>query len=119
VKPWVLILTSVVLGAAGQLAMKQGMSRFGAVLSLAPGVVWRMLWQPFVLVGLALYGVAAVLWLVVLSRVQLSVAYPMLALGYVIVLGCSWLVFHEPLSLAKVVAVLLICSGVVLLGVSA
>jgi drug/metabolite transporter (DMT)-like permease len=65
-----------------------------------------------VLVGFALIFGAAVLWLVVISRVNLSLAYPVLALGYVITVVASRLFLSEPLTWQKVAGSLVICLGV-------
>ncbi|MBE3577838.1 MAG: EamA family transporter [Limnochordales bacterium] len=115
-RPGTAIAISILLGAFGQLSLKKGITVFGSVDKLSPGCIISMLTQPFVAAGLLLYAVSAVLWLVVLSRVELSTAYPMLSLGYVLVVLLSWLFFRESLSLIKVLGVLLICAGVALIG---
>jgi len=115
-RPGTTIAISILLGVFGQLALKKGMSVFGAVEKLSPGTIIGMVTQPFVVAGLFLYAVSAVMWLVVLSKVELSTAYPMLSLGYVLVVLLSWLFFREGLSATKALGVLLICVGVALIG---
>ena len=119
IRPLWLILTSVLLGAVGQLSMKKGMSHLGPVsLNLSTLFVnlTRMLTSPFVLLGLFLYAISAVLWLAVLSRVQLSYAYPMISIGYVLVLMLSWIFLNERLAYLRILGVLLICCGVFLIS---
>ena len=114
-----LVLFSVTLGALGQLCMKQGMSEIGAVtlrLSEVLPILGRLLQGAFVPLGILLYAVSMISWLVVLSRVELSYAYPMISLGYVAVVLLSYLVLHEPLSAAKLVGVGVICIGVLILS---
>ena len=114
-----LVLFSVTLGALGQLCMKQGMSEIGVVtlwLSEVLPILGRLLQGAFVPLGILLYAVSMISWLVVLSRVELSYAYPMISLGYVAVVLLSYLVLHEPLSAAKLVGVGVICIGVLILS---
>ncbi len=114
-----LIFVSVILGVLGQLSMKQGMLKVGYVpLELAKfgSSFSRIITTPFVLLGLFLYAVSTMFWLVVLSRVQLSYAYPMISIGYVLVVFLSWLLFHEHISYSRILGVLLICGGVLLIS---
>ena len=110
-----LILLCVCLGAVGQIALKQGMLNIGHLELRFPMMLLtfsRVLVNPLVVVGLGLYGLSALLWLVVLSRVELSYAYPMISLNYVLVIGLSWAIFHERLSWSKLLGTLMICLGV-------
>ena len=119
IRPLWLILTSVFLGVVGQLSMKKGMSYLGPIsLNLSTLFVnlTRMLTSPFVLFGLFLYAISAVLWLAVLSRVQLSYAYPMISIGYVLILILSWVFLNERLVYLRILGVLLICCGVFLVS---
>jgi len=118
-KSELLIFISVLLGAFGQLSMKRGMSRIGFISpnlsNLASNLV-RILTEPFVLLGLFLYAVSTIFWLIVLSRVDLSYAYPMISIGYVLILVLSWVFLNEHISLVRVLGVLLICGGVFLIS---
>jgi multidrug transporter EmrE-like cation transporter len=71
--------------------------------------------SPFIIFGLALYGLSAVLWVVLLSKLDLSVAYPALSLGYILILLISVFFLGEQVSLARFAAVLLIMAGIFLL----
>jgi len=118
-KNLMLILGAVFLGVLGQLSMKQGMNqvvvRTTGTVELASSLA-RALVQPFVTAGVALYAVSALVWLVVLSRVELSFAYPMISVGYIAVVILSRLIFHEQVSAIRVLGTLVICVGVILIS---
>lgn len=102
--------------------MKTGMTEVGrltleTLFSLA--TFSRILTTPFVLGGLCFYVVSMLSWFVVLSRVELSFAYPMLGLNYVLILLFSWLVLGEHVTLVRTVGVGLIFLGVILISQSA
>ena len=118
-KQFFLILITVGLNVSGQLMMKQGMSTVGGIHgnmnAIAGGVIKAFL-NPFVLGGVAAYGFSSVFWLILLSRVELSYAYPALALGYVAIPLISAFLLGEQVSAMRWAAVLVICVGVVLLS---
>ena len=117
---WALILAGVGLNAAAQLLLKSatgplgGFTRFdtgtllAAILVLAKSV-------PF-WIGMCCYGASLCVWLGALSRAPVSVAYPMLSIGYVVVAFASVLWLGETLSAGKLVGIALICAGVVLVS---
>lgn len=112
---------SIVLSAAGQLAMKVGMrelhragagSLAGADWStLGPAIAWTA-------AGLASYAVSMLAWLLVLARYPLSYAYPLLGLSYVLVFAVAtqWSVLGESATPLRVVGTLLVVAGVVLVS---
>lgn len=115
--PLSLALLCVLLSALAQLAMKTGMS--SAASSAAGGVgqtYGQALTSAWVWAGLALYGLSAVLWLWVLSRLDVGLAYPLVSLGFVLtmVAGVFWL--GEPWSWQRVAGAALIVAGVLLLA---
>ncbi|MGR3913288.1 MAG: EamA family transporter [Gammaproteobacteria bacterium] len=109
-----LILISVGLNALAQVLLRAGMKdaefhwSFGWALgqALSPGVIG----------GLMCYGVSIVLWLAVLSRVQVSLAYPFQALGYVFASLVAWRFLGEGMGALNVLGLALICAGVVVLS---
>lgn len=117
-KDMLLIILSVSLAALGQLLLKLGMIKVGRVSSLAsaPSMILNALLNPIVLSGLAVFGISALSWLVVLSRVKLSIAYPMVSLGYVAVVFFSWLIFKESVKPITIVGCLTIAVGVFLIS---
>lgn len=114
-----LLLTSIALATAGQLLLKAGMNEFGGELGLADlGRLVRTgltTWQ--VLAGLAAFGTSAVFWLLTLSRVPLSTAYPIVSLSYLLILGFSVLVLDERPAPTVWVGAGLIMSGISLIGI--
>ncbi|PXF58549.1 MAG: hypothetical protein C4B58_05980 [Deltaproteobacteria bacterium] len=113
-KDIVMILSAVGLGAFGQLSLKKGMLLSGPT-NIGIDVI-KATFTPYVSFGLVLYATAMILWLAVLSRVELSFAYPMLSLGYVFVIFASWLIFNEHVSTLRIAGILFICIGVAMMG---
>jgi multidrug transporter EmrE-like cation transporter len=114
-----LILTGVLLNALAQLLLKAGVNRLG-VLEFSLHKAWPLLlalagqW-PIVL-GLACYAVSVVVWILALSRTDVTIAYPMLSIGYVVnALGAYWWL-GESLSFQRLGAIAIILVGVVLLA---
>ena len=114
---YILVLICVVLIVAGQLLLKQGMLEIGFVtLDLQHILVSlrKAVCSPFIISGFALYLVSSFIWLVVISRKELSAIQPLTALSYVFVLFFSWLVFKEDVNPMRMLGVLAITAGVVL-----
>lgn len=114
-----IILFGVLLNAAAQLALKQGMRQIGEfefVLANALPVGWQVGTNPFVALGLLCYVVSVGIWILVLSRVEVSLAYPMLSIGYVVNALAAWLLFGENLTPTRIVGIAVICFGVWLLS---
>jgi multidrug transporter EmrE-like cation transporter len=113
----------VLLSAAAQLLMKRGMTPDPALLQSAAsgplGAYQHALGSPLVWLGFGLYGASAVLWLWVLSRLDVSLAYPLVSLGFVVTfaLGIVWL--GEPFTWLKAAGCALIVVGVGLLALDA
>jgi drug/metabolite transporter (DMT)-like permease len=82
------------------------------------GEVIKLLLSPYIITGLTMYGFATVLWLFILTRVPLSVAYPLQSLAYVFAVFGAYFIFNESLSIMKIAGVLLIIIGVSLIGFS-
>jgi drug/metabolite transporter (DMT)-like permease len=110
-----LILTSTILGVVGQMALKKGMTALGPLALTAkgaPGLALQMFTTPAVILGLGIYVTSSFFWLLALSRVQLTYAYPFASLSYVLIVVASWALLGEhpsPLRLSGM--------GVIMLGV--
>jgi drug/metabolite transporter (DMT)-like permease len=115
---WWLILLSVASGVAGQTVIKLGVSHPGA--SDATGdlfsLVAMILRSPLVLLGLLLYGIGALAWIAVLARLDLSLAYPFLALNFVLVTIASRLFLGETVPALRWAGILVICGGILLVA---
>lgn len=124
-KNFLLILFSVVFGVAGQLSLKHGVGLVSAqshqriVNSIDPGSMMAFLSNAvlnrFVILGFLSYLISAASWLIILSRMDLSFAYPMISVGYIIVVILSKLIFDEPVTTLRIAGTLFVCFGVFLL----
>jgi drug/metabolite transporter (DMT)-like permease len=116
---WLLALVSVFLSAAAQVLMKIGMSQAKfhgpSDLPLVQAVL-KTAFDPYVIAGLACYGVSAMVWLVVLTRMPLSLAYPLVALAIVLVMVFSATLLGEPMPLGRIAGSILVVAGVALIG---
>lgn len=109
-----LILLNIGLAVSGQMFIKMGMKQVGYVTSSnIVDLLLRAFCNKLVISGLVLYFIAAAVWILVLSRVDLSYAYPMLSLGYIIILIISFFVLHEPVTLIRMAGVSFIIFGVI------
>ena len=110
-----LILVGVLLNALAQLTLKQGMRNIGH-FNFTPDSLLRMsstvLFNPFILAGLCCYVVSVIIWLLVLSRVEVSYAYPLLSVGYIVTAVAGWQLFNESMSLIRWSGIAVICCGV-------
>lgn len=116
-----LILFTVLTNAAAQIMLKKGMLSVGGVpmdAGALAGFVMRTFLNPFVFFGLCIFVVSMLSHLVVLSKVDLSFAYPFLSLAYVVVTAYAFFVFQEDVSLVRVAGIGLICFGTVLIAQS-
>jgi len=121
-----LILFNVALAAIGQIVLKFGTTKLGAVQSgQSPIIAWTgalksMFTNPYIFAGVAIYAFSAVTWIMILRRVPLSFAYPMISLSYVMVVVLTAVVpppVRERIPLLAIPGLLLICAGVSLIGV--
>jgi drug/metabolite transporter (DMT)-like permease len=112
----VLVFIAVCFSVTGELLLKAGMTQVG-VLSLhnLTAMIPRMLRTPFLWLGLGSIGIGAGFWLVVISRVDLSWAYPMLAMGYILALIFAGLVLREHVPLIRWIGAVVIVVGVYLI----
>jgi drug/metabolite transporter (DMT)-like permease len=115
----VLILLDVLLNVTGQLSLKYGMSKIGNFslsLSALPPVFLKAATNLSVLFGLFCYGLGFMVWLIVLSKAEVSYAYPLISLGYVLTALLAWVLFGEALNGNRLVGILIICLGVFLIA---
>lgn len=116
-----LILFTVLTNAAAQLMLKRGMSGLGG-FDLANdgliGTVFRVVFNPFVFAGLCTFVISMASHLIVLSKVQISYAYPFLSLAYVIVAAYAYFVFNEDLSPSRIAGIGFIVVGTIFIAQS-
>jgi multidrug transporter EmrE-like cation transporter len=114
-----LIMTGVLLNAAAQLLLKAGTNAVGhfefSTQNIVP-VGMRLAFEPHIAGGLACYVVSLIVWILGLSRVPVSIAYPMLSIGYVLNAIAAWYLFGESLTAQKLVGIAFIVAGVFLVA---
>lgn len=113
------ILFTVFTNAAAQVMLKYGMIQLGP-LSFA-GVnpivkILQIVFSPWVFLGLLTFVISMASHLFVLSKVELSYAYPFLSLAYVAVAVFAYFVFREDLNAMRVGGIALICLGTVFIA---
>jgi multidrug transporter EmrE-like cation transporter len=114
-----LILAGVLLNAAAQLLLKAGTNAVGHFEFSAANIVpvgLRLALEPHILGGVACYVVSLVAWIMALSRVEVSVAYPMLSIGYVINALAAWYLFGESVGAVRLAGIGFIIVGVFLVA---
>ncbi len=110
-----LLLTGVLLNAAAQLLLKAGTNSVGAFEFSLDNVLpigWKLATQPHIAGGLGCYVVSVMVWIMALSRVEVSIAYPMLSIGYVVNALAAWYLFGEAVTPMRLAGI-----GVIILGV--
>lgn len=110
------------LNAAAQIVLKQGMRTIGhfafSLKNLWPISVQAAM-NPFIMTGILCYAVSVVVWLMVLSRVEVSFAYPLLSIGYIVAALAGWSFFGESVGPDRWLGIFIICFGVYLVTRSA
>ncbi len=117
VLPW--LLCGVLLNAAAQLSLKAGSQRISDLtfsLENAFTMGWQLATNPYIILGLTAYVISVVIWIGVLSRVEVSVAYPMVSLGYIINAVAAYYLFDEAMTASKISGIFLILIGVYLVA---
>lgn len=112
-----LLMLGVLLNASAQLLLKAGTNAIGHFEFSASNIVpvgIKLAMQPHILGGVACYVVSLVVWIMGLSRVPVSIAYPMLSIGYVLNALAAWYLFGESLTAQKLVGIGFIIGGVFL-----
>ena len=113
-----LIITGVILNAAAQLLLKAGTNAVGHFEFQSQNIIpvgMQLAFQPYIVGGMVCYAISLVVWIMALSRVPVSVAYPMLAIGYLINALVAWQWLGEALSAQKLLGISFIIIGVVLI----
>jgi len=110
-----LVLLGVLLNAIAQLLLKAGTNTIGhfefSVANALP-VGMKVATQPYILGGIVCYVVSVVVWILALSRVEVSVAYPMLSIGYIVNAVAAYFLFGEAVSVQRLAGI-----GIIILGV--
>jgi multidrug transporter EmrE-like cation transporter len=119
-KSILLILISISIAVGGQILLKIGMNRIGNInvnsMSSLGHLFLGVVKSPIVLVGLFMYVISAAIWLVVISAVDLSFAYPFIGLTYVLILIVSKFILKESVNPIRWAGAAIITIGVVVIS---
>ncbi len=115
-----LILISVSLSAIAQITLKTGMSstsitqvmKFGSPFEIAKQIAIN----PWVIGGLAMYFLGAIVWLFVLARVEVSMAYPFVGIGFILTMILGKLLMGDDITFYRLVGTLFVTAGVILIA---
>ncbi len=114
------IISGVLLNACAQVLLKAGTNALGGAIHLTVSNAFetfiRVASQLPILAGLACYALSLVVWIMGLSRTDVTIAYPMLSLGYVVAALGAWMFLGETISPQRLLAIAVIMVGVVLLA---
>ena len=114
-----LIIFGVLLNASAQLFLKNGTNQLGVISlqmeTLIP-TVFKVAFQPYIFAGLMCYVISVVVWIGALSRVDVSIAYPMLSIGYIVNALAAWYLFGESFTASKLTGMVFIIVGTYLIA---
>ncbi len=114
-----LIVAGVMLNVAAQLLIKAGTNAVGyfeySRANILP-IGWKLATEPHIIGAMGCYVLSVVIWILALSRVQVSIAYPLLSLGYVVNAWAAWWLFNEAFNPAKIIGVGVIIVGVIIIS---
>ncbi len=113
---WWLILISVTSGVSGQVFLKLGTEQSEDASPGLVGLITSIVTTPYMLLGLFLYGCGALAWIAVLKRMDLSYAYPFLALNFVLIAIVSRFILGEEVPALRWLGIAVICSGIFLVA---
>lgn len=112
-----MIIISILLSSAAQLLLKYGASSPSIQKAIYShsilNLFYAMISTPQIILGLICFGVSLILWIVILSRTDVSYAYPFVALGICLTILAGWFFFNESLSLLRIIGVVIVVAGVI------
>ncbi len=110
-----LLLTGVLLNAGAQLLLKAGTNSVGVFEFSRDNIIpvgWKLATEPHIMGGLGCYVISVVVWIMALSRVEVSIAYPLLSIGYVINAIAAYYLFGEAVTPMRLTGIAIIIVGV-------
>lgn len=110
-----LLMTGVLLNAGAQLLLKTGTNSVGVFAFSSENLVpvgWKLATEPHIIGGVGCYVISVMVWIMALSRVEVSIAYPMLSIGYVVNALAAWYLFGEAVTLTRLAGI-----GIIIIGV--
>ena len=110
----IIILSGILCASLGQVFWKLGMNAVGAIDNFSISGIVSMFLNPLVFLGLLMYGLSTIFWLIALSQKDLSYVYPFVALTFIIVLLLSKFLLHENVGIYRIVGTLIIIAGLII-----
>ena len=110
----IIILSGILCASLGQVFWKLGMNAVGAIDNFSISGIVSMFLHPLVFLGLLMYGLSTIFWLIALSQKDLSYVYPFIALTFIIVLLLSKFLLHENVGIYRIVGTLIIIAGLII-----
>jgi uncharacterized membrane protein len=110
----IIILCGILCASLGQVFWKVGMNAVGAIDNFSISGIVSMFLNPLVFLGLLMYGLSTIFWLIALSQKDLSYVYPFIALTFIIVLLLSKFLLHENVGTYRIVGTLIIIAGLII-----
>jgi multidrug transporter EmrE-like cation transporter len=114
-----LILAGVLLNAVAQLCLKagtRGVGIFAYSLENILPIGWRLASNPYIVSGLLCYVASVIVWIMALSRVEVSIAYPLLSIGYIVNMLLAWRLLGEEINAMRIAGVFVIIVGVIMVA---
>ncbi|AEB08982.1 EamA family transporter [Desulfobacca acetoxidans] len=116
-----LVTVNIAFNVIGQLCLKYGMNKIGnfqiSLSGLFPIFVKAFL-SPYILLGLSCYVTGFLIWLVVLAKAEVSYAYPLISLGYVLTAALGWWLLGESVTWVRLTGIIITCVGVFIISQS-
>lgn len=110
-----LLMSGVLLNAGAQLLLKAGTNSIGVFEFSRDNIIpigWKLATEPHIAGGLGCYVISVVVWVLALSRVEVSIAYPLLSVGYVVNAIAAWYLFGEAVTVMRLAGI-----GIIIIGV--
>jgi multidrug transporter EmrE-like cation transporter len=111
-----MLFFAIFAAVVGQVLMKMGLNQVGSISGVNVSAFFSMVFNPLVFSGIASYGIGFIAYLFALTKLHQSFAYPMFALGYVLVPVFNWVVMHEPFSVTRLIGIFVVIAGVILIS---
>jgi uncharacterized membrane protein len=110
-----LILIGIIFASLGQVFLKIGMNAVGSMNTFTYSDIVSIFSNLYIILGLLVYGLATIFWLIALSQKDLSYVYPFISLTFIIVLFLSYFVLKEQVSTARIVGTIIIVIGLMII----
>lgn len=114
---YVFIFFTVIFTVIGQILLKWRMDKFGSLpdeLFQKALFIIKILLDPFVIISLGSAFIASLFWMAAMTKFDISFAYPFMSASYILVLVLAFFLFHEPLTMYKIIGVLFIATGIII-----